>query len=473
MAEEIQNAGVEAVASSTPTGDAPRPPQTPARFDRVDWLGFAATTLLALTGYWLTLAPDLTLEFSGINATGAYYAGVPHPPGYPVWTLYSWCFTQLLPFSNVAWRVAVGSAVASAVACGMVAMMISRGGLVLFHDKGLFADLNSLQLGWLRKVCGTVAGLVLAFSGAVWRYAVIAETRALSLLLFVVMLWLFFRWSLAPAQRRYIVWAFFAFGLLLTNSQELIVALPALVVAVMLVDLRVGRDLCFLPLPLAVLATSVNQYHIVCKLFPIETNPPLLGTALMVLLAGISLTVITRRLGTEWKTALGCSLAMLLGLALYFYVPIASMTTPPVNWGYPRNPEGFLHVISRGQYESVWPTDDLGRFAGQVREWAGMTGMQFGWPFMAIACIPFCFIGRMSNQGRRLFGGFIAFWVCVTFLMLIETNPPPDRQAWSLIVQYFATSHAILAVWLGLGLMTVGAKFAAPNPDHRSTPHSS
>jgi len=465
MADEIQNAEAGAVASSMPTGDARDPTQSMARFDRVDWLAFAATTLLALVGYLLTLAPNVTLEFSGITATGAYYAGVPHPPGYPVWTLYSWCFTKLLPFSNIAWRVAVGSAVASALACGFVALMISRGGLALFKDMGLLANLNPPQLCCLRLVCGVVAGLVLAFSGAVWRYAVIAESRPLSLLLFVVMVCLFFRWSLAIAKKRYLAGAFFAFGLLLTNSQELLVALPALIVAVMLADVRLGRDLCFLPLPLAVLATSANQYNIVCKASLTEANWPLLGTALVVLLAGISLAIITRRIGTEWQAALGCSLAMLMGLAFYLYVPLTSMTTPPVNWGYPRTTEGFLHVISRGQYERVSPTDDLGRFVGQVRESTKMTGKRFGWLYLAIAIIPFGFIGRMTSQGRRLFGGLVAFWISVTLLMLIEINPPPDRQAWEMAGQYFAASYAILAVWFGLGLIIVGAKLTSPrNP---------
>ena len=96
------------------------PADSVARLDRADGLSFAITSLLAFSVYLLTLAPDVTLEFSGLMSTGAMYAGVPHPPGYPVWTLYSWCFTKLLPFSNIAWRVAVGSAVASALACGLV-----------------------------------------------------------------------------------------------------------------------------------------------------------------------------------------------------------------------------------------------------------------------------------------------------------------------------------------------------------------
>src|SRR5689334_5677780 len=88
------------------------------RLDCADWLSFAVTTLLALTGYLLTLAPEVTLEWSGILGTAAMYGGVGPPQGYPVWTIYSWLFIKLLPFSNPAWRVAVGSAVAGALACG-------------------------------------------------------------------------------------------------------------------------------------------------------------------------------------------------------------------------------------------------------------------------------------------------------------------------------------------------------------------
>ena len=69
-------------------------------FHRTDWVSFCVTTILVLAVYLWTLAPN--------------YAGVPHPLGFPIWTVYAWLFTKLLPFSNVAWRVAVSSAVAGA-----------------------------------------------------------------------------------------------------------------------------------------------------------------------------------------------------------------------------------------------------------------------------------------------------------------------------------------------------------------------
>src|SRR5882757_13873 len=105
----------------------------PALFRRIDWLAL----LIAFGGVWITylitLAPELTLEDSGELCTGSFYAGIPHPPGYPFWAIYSWLWTVILPMGNVAWRVEVGEAFAAAMACGMVAMMVSRGSSMLIE----------------------------------------------------------------------------------------------------------------------------------------------------------------------------------------------------------------------------------------------------------------------------------------------------------------------------------------------------
>ncbi len=111
-------------------------PIAPPLFRRIDWLSFGITALLVFVGYMLTLAPDLTLEDSGELAVGSFYAGVPHPPGYPVWTIYSWLFTVLLPVSNIAYRVAVSSAFAGALSCGLIALMVSRGSSMIMESIG-------------------------------------------------------------------------------------------------------------------------------------------------------------------------------------------------------------------------------------------------------------------------------------------------------------------------------------------------
>src|SRR2546427_1677565 len=73
------------------------PPTGPIKplFRSIDWFAFGFTAVLVFIGYLWTLSPDLTLEDSGELATASMYAGVPHPPGYPVWTIYTWLFTKL------------------------------------------------------------------------------------------------------------------------------------------------------------------------------------------------------------------------------------------------------------------------------------------------------------------------------------------------------------------------------------------
>src|SRR5216110_65955 len=120
----------------------PAKPVTPPLLRKIDWLTFGITTLVVFIGYYLTLAPDVTLEDAGELAVGSFYAGVPHPPGYPVWTMYTWLFTVLFPFSNFAWRVALSSAVAGAASSGILALIVSRGSSMMIEG---IAELENLD----------------------------------------------------------------------------------------------------------------------------------------------------------------------------------------------------------------------------------------------------------------------------------------------------------------------------------------
>ena len=85
---------------SSPPKVAPRPvatppPPVPPLFRPVDWLAFGISTLVVFIVFFLTLAPNVTLEDSGEMATASLYGGIPHAPGYPVWTLYTWLWTHI------------------------------------------------------------------------------------------------------------------------------------------------------------------------------------------------------------------------------------------------------------------------------------------------------------------------------------------------------------------------------------------
>ena len=173
----------------------PKPKLSPAPFfRRSDWAAFGITTIMAFTGYFLTVAPEVTLEDSGELATGSFYAGVPHPPGYPLWTVLTWLFTVIFPVGNVAYRVAVASAIAGALAAGLLAMITSRASRMLIAS---LTELDAVpeRLGmWTCLVAGCVAGLLLAFNGYMWGQAVIVAVYPLSVLSFMAVMCCVLRW---------------------------------------------------------------------------------------------------------------------------------------------------------------------------------------------------------------------------------------------------------------------------------------
>ena len=100
-----------------------------SKFDRAAFWAGAAISFLV---YFLTCAPTVSLEDCGELATAGDYAGVPHPPGYPSWTMCAWVFSRLLSWvafrgqPNPAWAIAVMSAFWGGLACGIMAMLVSR-----------------------------------------------------------------------------------------------------------------------------------------------------------------------------------------------------------------------------------------------------------------------------------------------------------------------------------------------------------
>src|SRR5437868_6691296 len=121
-------AGPSTVKPTAPLRVAP-----PPLFRKIDWAALIITFVFVFVAYYLTIAPEMTLEDSGELATGSFYAGIPHPPGYPVWTIYTWLWTVLLPIKNIAWRVALGEATGGALAAGLLGLLVSRGSSLLME----------------------------------------------------------------------------------------------------------------------------------------------------------------------------------------------------------------------------------------------------------------------------------------------------------------------------------------------------
>src|ERR1700749_4493123 len=85
-----------AAAPQQPPPEAtPQPVRGPPLLRKIGRMALVSAFIGVWAVYLWTLAPELTLEDSGELVTGAFYAGIPHPPGYPFWAIYSYLWTVI------------------------------------------------------------------------------------------------------------------------------------------------------------------------------------------------------------------------------------------------------------------------------------------------------------------------------------------------------------------------------------------
>lgn len=504
-----------------PPGAPPPLPTVAPLFRRIDWLTLLITFAVVAVVYFITLAPELTLEDSGELVTGSFYAGIPHPPGYPVWTIYSWLWTTLVPWGNMAWRVALGEAFLGAVACGLLSLLVSRGSSMFMES---IEELKSMTGKWENAICmvsGVVAGLLMGFDGFMWKESIAVNRIAVtSVPWFLIVLVCLLRWLYAPHQYRFVYWALFVFGICFTTHQSLIVAAIGVEVAIAAGNQRLGRDVFFGNFVLYMLG-NVYYWVVGQQVFANLSKPGLQiifhGVGLLSLAGSIWLGLKTKtkgiefgrdflllgifvsfemallhkadsgvcaffilatlglaawfgylawktwRLSHEWFTVSIMGLLWILGASFYLYMAVSGMTNPPMEWGYPRTVEGFFHALSRGQYEQPNPTDlisDPLRFLGQVWMLISGVAIEYTWVYMFIALVPFLFFFKMQRRERAWLIGLSGIYLCLGVLLMILLNPTPDRASADLIKVFFCNSHTIVAALIGYGLALTAAFMA-------------
>ena len=450
-------------AAKTPVAK-PVPIIVPPLFRKIDWLVLAATFAAVWATYLLTLAPELTLEDCGELCTASFYAGIPHPPGYPFWSLYSWLWT-LVPFGNVAWRVELGESFAAAMACGLVGFMVSRGSSMLIEG---IEELKNMDRRWENAICvvtGIVAGLMMGFDGFLWKESVVINRISpFDVPWLIIVALCLLRWIYAPHQRRYLYIGMFFFGVCATIHQTMLVAAMGIEICIAFALPRLGRDLFLGNGIIYVLglvgmsSQKIPALNDMASMFVGIFHVVGLGS----ITAAVWLSIKTKAIGTEWKSVLFMGLLWLVGASFYFYEPLAGMTDPPMQWGYPRTVEGFFHALSRGQYEKAQPTDivhDPVRCIGQLWQQVTWLAESYSWVAIFIALLPFLFLLKMKNRERSWIIGLTAIYLCVGVLLTIIMNTPPDR-AGDENRAFFTASHAVVAIMIGYGLALMAAYMA-------------
>ena len=222
-------------------------------FQKTDWIACWATFVVALIVYTITLQPTVGLEDSGELIVASDYLGVPHPPGYPSWSLLTWLFQWIFHHvtyhghPNPAWAVNFFSAFAGAGACATIAMLISRSGRDIVH--GLAKTHETAEDKSTHALCATagiVGGLLLAFGHGMWSQSVITEVYSLNVFFEALVMIFLYRWMMQPEDHKWLITSAFILGLGVTNHQTLVLLVLALAFGVLFRDQGIFRDFAIL-----------------------------------------------------------------------------------------------------------------------------------------------------------------------------------------------------------------------------------
>jgi tetratricopeptide (TPR) repeat protein len=440
-------------------------------FQRADWVCGAIAALVAFIGYAWTTAPSVTLLDSGEFLVAAQHFGVPHPTGYPLWTLLAWLF-HLLPLGNVAWQTALFSGVCGALAVGLAAMLVRSTAVWMAPQAGAMATACALSLS-----------LVFAFSFSMWSQAVIIEVYALHALLIGLYLTSLYAWIRRPERLSGLYWSFFLLSLAFSNHQLTLVYAVFPLQFLVIVLLR--RDL-FWDLFLSLAVCALIAYLSFALL---ADNTLVLKAALRLcyLVATVLvIALILKRGRIQWKLIVYLPLVLLAGLLPYAYMPLASSTNPPMNWGYTRTPEGFFYSFNRSQYSGSLSDLSLRVFSktlgvseddpamapkraaqaagapsstslfAELREWTGFFWFQLLRSFSPLGALFFllAFFGalRVPNPAFRTW----IYLLVVAFVLAMCVQPvlehaQTDANGWWQQMPYHTYTNLIFSVLCGIG----------------------
>ncbi len=257
---------------------------------------FSLTFLFSFIIYYLCLAPSVTFEDSGELITAAFSGGVPHEPGYPLFSMLGRLFS-LLPFGNVAHRLNLMSAFFSALGVGVISLVV----LELLWTVGSFLKSIQKLSGDLRisVLCAVAfaAAILAGMGSSYFEQAVITEVYGINDLFAALFFLLLLKWYVRKRDIYFYSYCFLC-GLSSTNHHTSLVFIPLGFLFVFMIDRK--------------------------WLFDFKRMGPGLGL-------------------------------LLIGLLPYLYLPLAAGRNPDMNWGDPENWTNFWRVIGRHQYSFDQP----------------------------------------------------------------------------------------------------------------------
>ncbi|MDI6808388.1 MAG: DUF2723 domain-containing protein [Candidatus Eisenbacteria bacterium] len=182
-------------------------------------LALAGVAGISLFIYLRTCAPSLYGGDSSELASAAWFLGIPHPPGYPLYVITGRLFS-LIPIGDVALRLNLMSAFWAVVGTCFVFLLAS--------------ELTG------KKSAAAGCALVFAFSRTFWTQAVMAEVYTMSTALVAAFLFFLARWWRSSEERWYFASCLFL-GFAILSHQSSVCLIPIFVGVVIVNEVRLKR----------------------------------------------------------------------------------------------------------------------------------------------------------------------------------------------------------------------------------------
>jgi hypothetical protein len=353
-----------------------------------------------------TIAP---YRDAGEMTTVIHTLGVAHPPGYPLYTLLGKIFVLLVPFGNIAYRINVLSAVFGALTVAVIARAITR----LDRPAGQ-ARLDNKNSPVLRLVA-----FLLAFSYLQWYLSLVSEMYTLNTLfaavIFLIIILKLTGESQSSGHRndRFFYLVVFLLALGLGNRMDLVLFLPGF---------------------LYILWINTRK----------KTGPPQIR--------------FTRRPPAGYlRFGIILSFFFLLGLSVYFYLPVRSTQNPLIDWNHPAGLDKLWSTLTRKTHGKTLDLLSI-QYAKGENFLAGLI-FYFKHLFSGFAYLgfPVGVLGLWAMFKRNITFA-ITTVLCFIFSgiwFIYTANMPPNPHALAVLEAHFLMPNLLYIFWIGAGASEV------------------
>ncbi len=155
--------------------------------------------------------------------------------------------------------------------------------------------------------------------------------------------------------------------------------------------------------------------------------------------------LVGRQAGALWRKAGGLA----IGLAVYGVLPLAALSSPPINWGNPATWHGFWWLVSGQAYQPLAFAVPPEFWLARVRAWAALLVEQFGAVGGGLALLGLFYHPARARRFVRL-----SVLLAAGYSLLAIGYDTADSYV------YLMPVSIMLALWLALGAAQVAAWLA-------------